>query len=67
MKTKRQPIWHTIFILNALTHQWEKVAEIKSEGLTNLFLSSVIWKTYGSENTRTVSGKVNTLPKSFYL
>jgi len=63
MKTQ----WHTIFILNQITRQWEKVAEVKTEGLTNLILSRVIFQIYKSENTRTAEGKVNTLPAHFYL
>ena len=61
MPTKHRPQWYTAFVFNQLTCQWEKIAEIKSPGLVNLFLLT-LHKVYGQEAVRIVEGKTNTLP-----
>ena len=54
--------WYTIFIRNRITREWEKVAEIKSPGLTNNILNQIILPIYGEGEFRTIEGKTNKLP-----
>ena len=62
--------WYSIFVRNNITGQWEKIAQVKTPGLTNLILGKVLQPLYGkdtSDNIRTAEGQINTLPPSFFI
>ena len=52
--------YYTIFVLSKISEQWERIAEIKSPGLTNLLLPT-IKKFYGE--IKVIKGRHTTLPK----